>query len=61
MARYGLTDVEWRVVQTLLPNKPRGMPRADDRRVLNGIFYVRRSGSPWRGYGSGFISPQPRA
>jgi transposase len=48
MARYDLTDFEWRVVQPLLPNKPRGVPRVDDRRVLNGIFYILRSGSPWR-------------
>lgn len=33
---------------TLLPNKPRGVPRVDDRRVLNGIFWVLRSGAPWR-------------
>lgn len=26
-----------------LPNKPRGVPRVDDRRVLNGIFWVLRS------------------
>jgi transposase len=32
----------------MLPNKPRGMPWANDRRVLNGIFWVLRSGSPWR-------------
>jgi len=32
----------------LLPNKPRGIPRVDDRRVLNGIFWVLRSGAPWR-------------
>jgi hypothetical protein len=32
----------------LLPNKPRSVPRVDDRRVLNGIFWVLRSGSPWR-------------
>jgi transposase len=31
-----------------LPNKPRGIPRVDDRRVLNGIFWVLRSGAPWR-------------
>jgi transposase len=48
MARYDLTDFEWRVVQPLLPNKPRGVPRVNDRRVLNGIFYILRSGSPWR-------------
>ena len=26
----------------------RGVPRVDDRRVLNGIFGVLRSGAPWR-------------
>jgi hypothetical protein len=35
-------------ISPLLPNKPRGVPRVDDRRVLNGIFWVLRSGSPWR-------------
>jgi len=48
MSRYELTDFEWRVIEPLLPNKPRGVPRVDDRRVLNGIFWVLRSGAPWR-------------
>jgi len=48
MARFDLSDVEWRLVKPLLPNKPRGVPRVSDRRVLNGIFYVLRTGSPWR-------------
>ena len=30
------------------PNKPRGIPRVNDRRALNGIFWVLRSGAPWR-------------
>src|SRR3977135_3623853 len=47
MARFDLTDFEWKTIQPLLPNKPRGVPRVDDRRVLNGIFWVLRSGSPW--------------
>jgi transposase len=46
MSRYDLTDFEWRVIAPLLPNKPGGAPR--DRRVLNGIFWVLRSGAPWR-------------
>jgi transposase len=29
----------------MLPNKPRGVPRVNDRRVLNGIFWVLRSGA----------------
>ena len=47
MARYELTEFEWKIIKPLLPNKPRGIPRVDDRRVLNGIFWVLRSGSPW--------------
>jgi transposase len=45
--RYELTDFEWSVIEPLLPNKPRGVPRADDRKVLNGIFWRLRTGSPW--------------
>jgi transposase len=48
MARFDLTDAEWSVISPLLPNKPRGVPRTDDRRVLNGIFWTLRTGSPWR-------------
>ena len=46
--RYELSDYEWCVINSMLPNKPRGIPRVDDRRVLNGIFWVLRSGAPWR-------------
>lgn len=47
MARYDLSDFEWSVIQPMLPQKSRGVPRVDDRRVLNGIFWVLRSGAPW--------------
>ncbi len=40
---YDLT--EWKTIQPLSPDKPRGVPRVDYRRVLNGIFYQLRSGS----------------
>ena len=46
--RYELTDFEWAAIKPFLPNKPRGVPRVNDRRVLNGIFWVLRSGAPWR-------------
>ncbi len=46
--RYELTDHEWTAIKPFLPNKPRGVPRVNDRRVLNGIFWVLRSGAPWR-------------
>lgn len=45
--RYELTDKEWLIIEPLLPNKPRGVPRVDDRRVLNGILWRFRSGAPW--------------
>jgi transposase len=45
--RYELTDFERAAIRSLLPNKPRGIPPVDDRRVLNGILGL-RSGAPWR-------------
>jgi putative transposase len=51
-ARYqsDLTDEEWRVIEPYLPaekttGRPRGWPM---REIVNGIFYVMRSGCPWR-------------
>jgi transposase len=46
--RYELTDYEWVAIKPFLPNKPRGVPRVNDGRVLNGIFWVLRSCAPWR-------------
>jgi len=46
--RYELSDFEWAAIKPMLPNKPRGVSRANDRRVLNSIFWVLRSGAPWR-------------
>ena len=46
--RYELTDFQWAAIRQLLPNKPRGNPRVDEPRVLNGIFWVLRSRAPWR-------------
>ncbi len=46
--RFDLSDEEWAVISPLLPNGGRGPKRVDDRRVLNGIFYILRTGAPWR-------------
>jgi transposase len=46
MRRHELTDFEWKIIEPLLPNKPRGVPRVNDRRVLNGILRRFRTGSP---------------
>lgn len=42
--RYELTDFEWSIIQPLLPNKPRGVPRADDRKVTlaNVVYNMKR-------------------
>jgi transposase len=45
-----LTDEEWRVIAPHLP-KPCAMGRPREwpmREIINGIFYVMRSGCPWR-------------
>jgi transposase len=46
--RYEPSDYDWTAVKPLLPNKPRGAQRVNDRRVLNSIRRVSRSGAPWR-------------
>ena len=35
------------MIAPLLPSKSRGVRRVDDRRVLNGILWRFRTGSPW--------------
>ena len=47
---YDLPDDEqWELIRPLLPAPKRmGRPRADDRRTLNGIMWVLRSGARWR-------------
>ena len=48
IVRHELSDSEWAAIKPFLPNKSRGVRRVNDRRVLNGIFWVLRSGAPWR-------------
>jgi transposase len=51
MARFDLSEAEWAIIEPLLPGANGqliGRPRLDDRRVLNGIFFILRSGTPWR-------------
>jgi transposase len=46
--RYDLTDFEWSVIEPLLPKERCGRKPGNNRRVLNGIFWVLRAGAPWR-------------
>ncbi len=49
VGRGELTDMAWAVLEPLLPaNGRRGQQWADHRRVLNGILWKLRTGSPWR-------------
>jgi transposase len=51
MARFDLTDAEWAIIAPLLSGaegRKNGRPRPDDRKVINGIFFVLRTGTPWR-------------
>ena len=44
-----LRDDQWVLIEPLLPDRKRwGRPRSDDRRTLNGILWVLRSGARWR-------------
>jgi len=45
--RFDLTDEEWALLEPLMPKSRKGA-RADDRRIMNAIFYVLRTGMPWR-------------
>jgi transposase len=45
--RFDLSDEEWSVLEPLMP-KSRKSARPHDRRIINAIFYVLRTGIPWR-------------
>ncbi|MEV6686673.1 IS5 family transposase [Streptomyces sp. NPDC051130] len=48
MRRHELTDFEWELLTPLIPRAGRGRPRAEDRRVINGMVYKIRTGVSWR-------------
>src|SRR5215211_9560415 len=45
-----LSDAEWKHIEPFVPaSKPRGRQRIHSpRQILNAVFYVLRSGCPWR-------------
>lgn len=44
---FWLTENQFARLKRLLPDKVRGVPRADDRRVISGIVHVLKSGCRW--------------
>ena len=54
-----LSDEQWEHIERLLQASPRrrGRPRANDRRILNGILYVLLRGVRWEDVPRSFASP----
>jgi len=49
MIRHRLTDQQWDCISDLFPKaKPTGRPPVPRRRVIDGIFWILCTGSPWR-------------
>ena len=49
--RYELTDAEWERLKPHFPERQmgdKGRPRREPREILNGIFWIARSGAAWR-------------
>jgi transposase len=53
--KYQIPDELWKRIQALLPPPPKhkrkdrpGRPRMDDRKAMNAIFYVLRTGCQWK-------------
>lgn len=50
MQRHELTDEQWQLVDPLIPRSTAktGRPANDRRLMLNGIFWILTTGTPWR-------------
>ena len=44
---FWLSLEQFNTIKPLLPNKPRGVPRVDDRKVLSGIIFCLQRGYRW--------------
>ena len=47
LSNFWLTDDQFNKISPVLPNKPRGVPRGDDRKVLSGIIFCLQRGYRW--------------
>ena len=49
MRRHELSDKEWELIKDALPaRKDRGRRPTEARKVLSGMFWILRTGAPWR-------------
>ena len=45
MARHTISGADWRRIKGLLPRRG---PKADNRKFVNAVLWVARTGAPWR-------------
>lgn len=57
--RHDMSDPEWEVLNSVLPQDHQGPERLHGRRVTNGIFVVLRTGTPWRDLPERFDRTRP--
>jgi putative transposase len=57
---FWLSEAQFARLKPLLPNKPRGVPRVDDRRVISEIIHVIRGGLMWRDAPAVYGPPKTR-
>ena len=49
MARHRLTDKQWELIEKIFPEPAAtGRPPTDPRKMVDGILWRLRTGSPWR-------------
>ena len=47
--RYKLTDAQWNKIAAIFPKRKKmGRPPVDNRKIVNGILGILKTGSPWR-------------
>ena len=47
--RHSLTDDQWELIKDIFgESAPTGRPRVDRRQIVDGIFWILRTGAPWR-------------
>ena len=48
--RHDISDRVWKILEPLLPGGKGkvGRPAQDNRRFLNAVFWILRTGAPWR-------------
>lgn len=49
MPRHGMTDAEWELISDIFPEPAStGRPPRDPRELVDAIFWIVRTGAPWR-------------